>query len=284
VEHDFILLGLHVGKFVSRRGRQSDRGSRYISGGPVGHNEVASSGGALLRGEFPRNVSVETFGKMHQDESSGFRVIGIKSRGFIAFRWEFESRAINVASKLGELVATHLEFVGLSLAQSSEMMRVDDVMHRIFSDIISIMEICSSNSRFEAVDLSVVVYDSEVRRSVEGDFGGVLFGFGGNGEVVREYLQENHGILADNRLVYHERERDIAGSSVGYFWGLQNPNFFICNSLNLSFSITILSSDCQRSLIWQQRLVSLSPCKWLLLQFWFRSQKMDSELPKCHLI
>ncbi len=213
VEHDFILLGMHIGEFILRRGGWS---RDEIIEGVARVAQGSSTGGvasAMVRGEVPRGVLVETHGRIRQDSQSGCRVLGVNPHALLAFRWEFESKSPVMSNKLGLFVSKHLEFVAASTSKCTEPLMVELLMLRIFSDLVTIFESFALESKFEALDMSVVVIDTETSRSVESDFGGGLLGFSGRGEVVGEYLQENSGIIDSDRLVYHERERCLSGNA-----------------------------------------------------------------------
>jgi serine/threonine protein kinase len=213
VEQDLVLVGLHVGHILSRVYERE--GIDYVDasvGGTTNQQGVADKLKEITDGEIPKDVLVEAFGKVAAGHQTAWRIYRMKPRRVMVAQWKFQARPTARARHLGELVGRHLRFYVYSVRQSSESTSLENLMIKLASDLITIFETASKEGRFDFLSLNILVWDADERRAVEGDFGGEQYSFTGTSEVEREYLQEIHGILTSDRLVYHERIRRVSGS------------------------------------------------------------------------
>ncbi len=206
IEQELVLLGLHVGHLLIRME------PALMDADDLSPESVAEeSARDIVDGELPRGLMLEVHGRCLWGAESGWRVFVLRGDVVLIVQWKISSKNNSHAQKVGEFIGRHVQFFSHSARQSSEVLSVENVLLKLSSDFTTILENTCSDARLDNLKIAIVVWDQKERKAAEGDFGGESFGFGGNSEVEREYLQEIGGILASDRLVYHERVRRIIG-------------------------------------------------------------------------
>ena len=232
LEQDLMMLGLHSGYLLSKfQGRILDDVQM-----PKAQTHTLRASHPLVDGEIPRDVVLEHLGHAPMENAiSSWKVYRLKPRRMILIQWRFASKATAQEERLVELVSRHLNFFVTSLRQKAETGRIELLLLRLFTDFSTIFETVAKEGTINAIDLGIVILDCNERVAVEGVFGDELFSFSGSSHVENEFLQEMHGILSGDRLVYRERVRRLTGAGGWLFAGSDQAKGLLAKFAQIDF-------------------------------------------------